>query len=71
MLSHRFCVTGFPDGTIDPEGAKNFRFPLHEPYKLDPTTNLPSSADCSRFSWTTYYLTQVVDSRLKIFIQLH
>ncbi|CAB3989848.1 endoglycoceramidase-like [Paramuricea clavata] len=60
VMSHRFCVEGFPDWTIDPEIAKSFPFPLHEPYKLDPTTNLPSSADCSRFSWATYYLTEAV-----------
>ena len=60
VMSHRFCVEGFPDWTIDPEVAKNFPFPLHEPYKLDPTTNLPSVIDCSRFSWATYYLTQAV-----------
>ena len=60
VMSHRFCVEGFPDWTIDPEIAKSFPFPLHEPYKLDPTTNLPSSADCSRFPWATYYLTEAV-----------
>ena len=60
VMSRRFCVEGFPYWTIDPEVAKNFPFPLHEPYKLDPTTNLPSSADCGRFSWATYYLTQAV-----------
>jgi endoglycosylceramidase len=60
VMSHRFCDEGFPDWTIDPEIAKNFPFPLHEPYKLDPTTNLPISSDCRRFSSATYYLTEAV-----------
>ncbi|XP_028411016.1 endoglycoceramidase-like [Dendronephthya gigantea] len=60
VMSRRFCVEGFPSWTIDSEIAKNFPFPLHEPYKLDPETGFPSSEDCSRFSWATYYLTQAV-----------
>ena len=60
VMSHRFCVEGFPDWTIDPQIASNFPFPLHEPYTLDPVTHLPSAEDCSRFSWATYYLTEAV-----------
>lgn len=60
VISHRFCVEGVPDWTIDPEIAKNFPFPVHEPYKLDPSTNLPSAEDCKRFYWQTYYMTEAV-----------
>ena len=60
VMSKRFCVEGFPMWSIDPEIAKNFPFPLHEPYKVDPLTNLPSYDDCKRFSWATYYLAEAV-----------
>ena len=60
VMSRRFCVEGFPQWTIDPEIAKNFPFPLHEPYKLDPSTGVPSYEDCARFSWQTYYVTEAV-----------
>ncbi|XP_046846995.1 endoglycoceramidase-like [Xenia sp. Carnegie-2017] len=60
VMSSRFCGEGFPNWAIDPDIAKNFPYPLHKPYKLDPSTNLPTPEDCARFSSSTYYLAKAV-----------
>ena len=58
VMSRKFCVEGFPLWAANPGNARNFPEPLHEPFKLDPQTGLPSDEDCRKFSWSTYYLSE-------------
>ena len=58
VMSRKFCVEGFPDWAANPGGAQNFPEPLHQPFVPDPKTGYPTSEDCAKFPWASYYFSE-------------
>lgn len=62
VMSEKFCGEGVPLWAAIPNNNSGFPWPMGSPYPVDPTTGVPSKADCLSKDWAGYYFTEAAGS---------